>query len=67
MIKINTYRNWCFLTQINDTVSKKLDNFTGLLLMGKTSKTNLIKIKEVFQYGCKTNGCRLYEDCTTDW
>jgi len=55
VIKINTYRNWCFLTQINDTVSKKLDNFTGLLLMEKISRINLIRVKEVFQNGCKTN------------
>jgi len=44
---MNTYRHWCFLAQINDTVSNKLDNFTGLLHMEKTSKINLIKIKEV--------------------
>ena len=44
---MNTYRHWCFLAQINDTVSKMLDNFTGLLHKEKTSKINLIKIKEV--------------------
>ena len=63
---MNTYRNWCFLAQINGTVSKMLDNFTGLLHMEKISRINLIRVREVFQNGCKTNGCRLYEDCTTD-
>ena len=44
---MNTYSHWCFLAQKDDTVSKMLDNFTGLLHMEKTSKINLIKIKEV--------------------
>lgn len=44
---MNTYRYWWFLAQINDTLSKMLDNFTGLLHKEKTSKINLIKIKEV--------------------
>jgi hypothetical protein len=54
-MKMNTYRNWCFLAQINDKVSKMLDNFTGLLHMEKISRINLIRVKEVFQNGCKTN------------